>query len=122
MMIKRREWLSESGQEAILSIGNDCFECAAFSQPCNFNTGERLTAPLLAMSAKGVIKEPASIQLAIQRQGESFVHYVVARVTNPQAQIVSVGPIDIEFDEPLPKDISLDDVIQFTCGRLDVIA
>jgi hypothetical protein len=122
MIIKRSEWLSESAQEAILFVGDDCFECAAFSHPCNLNTGDSLTEPLLAISVKGVIKEQESVQLAIHRQGESFVHDVVAKVTNPQARIVSVGAIEIELDEPLPSDIGLEDVIQFTCGRLDVIA
>jgi hypothetical protein len=122
MMIKRREWLSECAQEAILFIGNDRFECAAFSQPCNLTAGDSLTEPLLAMSVKGVIKQPESVELAIRRQGESFAHDVVARVTNPQARIVSVGSIEIELDEPLPGDISLEDVIQFSCRRLDVIA
>lgn len=121
MIIKKREWLSESAQEAILYVGDDCFECAAFSQPCNLNAGDSLVEPLLAISIRGVVKAQEYVQLAIHRQGESFVHNIVAMVTNPKARIVAVGPIEIELDGPLPGDISLEDVIQFSCGRLDAI-
>lgn len=120
MIIKRREWISEGSQEAILFIGDDCFECAAFSQPCNLTAGDRLTEPLLALSVKGVIKEWGAVQISC-RQEEGFAHEVVARVINAQARIVSVGPIEIELDVQLPGDIRLGDIIQFSCGRLDVI-
>src|SRR5690606_11599296 len=107
MIIKRREWLSGSAQEAILFVGDDWFECAAFSQPCKLNVGDSLKEPLLAISVRGVIKVQESVQLAIHRQGQSFAHDVVAKATNPQARIVSVGPIEIELDDPLPGDIGL---------------
>lgn len=122
MIIKRLEWLSESAQEAVLFVGDTLFECAAFAHPCSLNAGDILTEPLLAISVKGVIKEQEPIQLAIHRQGESFAHDVVAKVISSQDRIVSVGSIEIELDEPLPGDIALEDVIRFTCGRLDVIA
>lgn len=122
MIIKRSEWLSDTAEEAILYIGDNYFECAAFSYPCNLNIGDSLTEPLQAISVRGVVKMLSSVQLSIHRQGKSFVHDVVAKVINPQAGIVAVGSIEIELDEPLPRDIGLEDVIQFTCGRLDVIA
>lgn len=122
MIVKRREDLSVSAQEAILFVGDDCFECAAFSQPCNLNAGDSLKEPLLAISVRGVIKNIMPVQLAIHRQGETFVHDVVAKVKNLQARRVSVGAIEIELDELLPGDVGIEDVIQFTCGRLDVIA
>lgn len=121
MIIKEREWISESAQEAILIIGDDNFQCAAFSQPCTVELGDSLAEPLLAMSVKGARKE-SDARLAISRQGTSFSHDIVAKVTNTERRIVSVGLIIIELDEPLPNDVGPEDVIQFTCGRLDVIA
>ena len=74
------------------------------------------------MNVKGVIKEDNDSQINISRQGESFAHDVVAKVIDSKTRIVSVGPITIELDDQLPGDIDAGDVIQFSCGRLDVIA
>ncbi len=122
MIIKRCEWLSKSAQEAVLFVGNENYECAVFLQPCSAKVDDSLVEPLLAINVKGIAKIDGNFQVAIDRQGASFAHDVVAEVIDSKARLVSVDSIIIELDDPLPGDINSGDVIQFSCGRLDVIA
>ncbi len=122
MIIKRCEWLSKSAQEAVLFVGNENYECAAFSQPCSAKVDDSLVEPLLAINVKGIAKIDGNFQVAIDRQGASLAHDVIAEVIDSKARLVSVDSIIIELDDPLPGDINSGDVIQFSCGRLDVIA
>lgn len=122
MKVKRCEWLSRNAEEALLYIGDDEYECVAFSHPCKLDTGDCLAEPLLAISIEGVGKQIKPIKLAITRQGDSLSHEIVGVVTSLALRTVSVGSIVIELDDPLPGDIEEMDVIQFTCGRLDAMA
>jgi hypothetical protein len=122
MIVKRCEWISKGAQEAILTIGDDDLECVAFSHPCNIQVGDHLREPLLAISIRGVTKEQLKAQLVMRRLGNSFAHEILAEVVDLKKRLVAVGPIVIEMDDVLPGDISVGDLIQFSCGRLDVIS
>lgn len=122
MIVKRCEWISRDAQEAMLTIGDENFECIAFSHPCSMQVGRRLREPLLAISIRGVTKEALNTQPVMQRLGESFAHEFVAEVVNLKERLVLVGSVVIELDDVLPGDISVGDFIRFSCGRLDVIS
>jgi len=121
MIITKREWLSESAQEAILYIGKESTACAAFSHPCTFDEGESLSEPLLAISVEGVVRVDEKHVSKIKRQGDTFAHTIIAKVIDKGKALVSSGSVIIELEEGLPGDINNGDIVEFSCGRLDVI-
>lgn len=121
MIVKRREWLSEVAKEAILIVGDSGFECASFSHPCEIEVGATIDDPLFAINIKSLFLEPSDASLQISRVGDSLEHKVVARVVDVESSTVSVGSLIIELDEALPGDVSANDIVSFSCGRLDVI-
>ncbi|QLG92880.1 hypothetical protein HZF02_13270 [Pseudomonas yamanorum] len=122
MIVKRCEWISTDAQEAELTIGDDDVECMAFSHPCYMRVGDCLREPLFAISIRDVTRAELSSQLFIRRQNNGFVHEIMAEVVDIKRRLVVVDPISIELDDVLPGDIRVGDVIQFSCGRLDVIS
>lgn len=122
MIVKRREWISKDAQEAMLVIGDESFECVAFSHPCSMQVGDHLNEPLLAISIRRVIKEKLNTQPMMQRLGESFAHEILAEVVDVKSRLVVVGSVVVELDGVLPGDIGVGDFIRFSCGRLDVIS
>ncbi len=121
MIVLRREWLSERAGEAILFIGTQNVECAAFSHPCSIDSGSVLSEPLLAITVKDLVKAESGSDCQIARDGESLAHTVVAKVIDRDAGIVEVGPIKIDLDEPLPGDIEEGEMVSFRVNRIDAI-
>ncbi|QJI32247.1 hypothetical protein HKK55_27310 [Pseudomonas sp. ADAK18] len=122
MIVKRCEWISKDAQEAMLTIGDENFECVAFSHPCSMQVGDRLREPLLAISIRGATKAELNAQPVMQRLGESFAHEFLAEVIDLKERLVVVGSVVVELDDVLPGEISVGDLIRFSCGRLDVIS
>lgn len=122
MIVKRCEWISKDAQEAMLTIGDENFECVAFSHPCSIQVGDRLREPLLAISIRGVTKAELNARPVMQRLGGSFAHEFLAEVIDLKERLVVVGSVVVELDDVLPGEISVGDLIRFSCGRLDVIS
>ncbi|MDU0353585.1 hypothetical protein RS130_06255 [Paraglaciecola aquimarina] len=120
MIVNKIEWMSKEAQEAILYIGDGEYECAAFSHPCNLEEEYVLVEPLLAFSVEGLMIAEGS-NLSISRKGESLAHDVVGKLLSVDPLIIKVGSFKIELEDPLPGGIKDDSVVQFSCGRLDVI-
>lgn len=119
MKVKKIEWISRDAKEAIVFIGDHEFECAAFCQPCECSAGDEFTEPLIAYGVQGIHRKEQLDSLLISRQGREFGHDIVATVVAPKDRMVTVGSILIELDIPLPADIVANDVVEFSCSRLD---
>ena len=120
MIVNQVEWISKEAQEALLFVSDGEYECAAFSHPCHFDKDYILSEPLLAFNAKEIMLSQDT-KVSITRKGDSFVHNVVGMLSELNPVIISVGNIRIELDDVLPGGIEQNDIVQFSCGRLDVI-
>ncbi|KPW41033.1 hypothetical protein ALP45_101869 [Pseudomonas coronafaciens pv. atropurpurea] len=81
-----------------------------------------LLEPLLAVSIKNIAKMKSDSQPYIRCLRDGLAHEFLAEVTNLEKSLVVAGTFIIELDDALPRDISLGDMISFSCGRLDVIS
>ena len=120
MIVNQIEWLSREAQEALLFISDGQHECAAFSHPCTFDKDYVLLEPILAFSTKEIMLSQEA-KVLIKRRGESLVHDVVGILSGLDPMIISIGNIRIELEDELPSGIKQNDIVQFSCGRLDVI-
>jgi len=120
MIVNQIEWVSKEAQEALLFVGDGEYECVAFSHPCHFDKGYALIEPVLAFSAQGIMLSQET-KVSITRKGEFFAHEVVGILSGFNPTIISVGNIRIELEDALPGGIKQNDIVQFYCGRLDVI-
>ena len=102
-------------------IGDNDFECASFSHPCEIEVGTTVDDPLFAINIKNLFLEPMNAKVHVSRVGDSLEHNIVGQVVDVASPIVSVGSLMIELDETLPGDVSENDKVSFSCGRLDVI-
>ncbi|MBS9426473.1 hypothetical protein [Photorhabdus caribbeanensis] len=121
MNIRKIEWLSKDAEEAILFITDGQYECIAFSHPCNYNEGDYINSPLFAITVKGIQKEKQHPQGIIKNQNDTFSQFVIAELLDRNSNLVKVGNIVIELDEPIPNDISSGEIISFGCGRIDTM-
>ncbi|WP_239987911.1 hypothetical protein [Pseudomonas syringae] len=122
MIVKQCEWISKDAKEAMLIISDGKMQCAAFSHPCYRSAGDVLLEPLLAVSIKNIAKMRSDSQPYIRCLRDSLAHEFLAEVTNLEKSLVVAGTFIVELDDPLPGDISLGDMISFSCGRIDVIS
>ncbi|MDE9430164.1 hypothetical protein [Xenorhabdus bovienii] len=121
MNIQVIEWLSKDAEEAILLVNDGQYECTVFSHPCKYNEGNCIENPLLAISVSGIQREGQDSVINIQKQDAHFSHFVIAEVMDKNSNLVRVGNIIIELDEPIPNDINPNDIISFSCNRIDTI-
>lgn len=80
MIVKKCEWISKIAKEAILTIGDDNFECVAFSYPCNMAVGDQLRSPLIAISVKKITNEKINLTPSIKRIDDNFSHELFAKL------------------------------------------
>ncbi len=120
MIVNQIEWISKEAKEALLFVGDGEYECVAFSHPCHFDKGYVLSEPILAFNAKGIMLSQEA-KVLITQKGEYFAHEVVGILSGLNPTIISVGSIRIELEEALPGGIKQNDIVQFSCSRLDVI-
>lgn len=120
MIINKIEWISKEALEALLFISDGEYECAAFSHPCCFDKGYALVDPIMAFNAKEIMLSKET-KVSIRRKGESFAHEIVGILSGLNPTVISIGGIKIELEDALPGGIKKNDIIQFSCGRLDMI-
>lgn len=122
MIVKQCEWISKDAKETMLTISDGKMQCSAFSHPCYRSVGDVLLEPLLAVSIKNIAKMKSGSQPYMRCLEDGLAHEFLAKVINLEKSLVVVGTFIIELDDPLPGDISLGDMISFSCGRIDVIS
>lgn len=115
------EWLSKEAGEAALTITDRKISCLAFCHPCRLVVGDALKQPLLALNVKGIERVGSDDEPSLTRTGGAWGHSGIAKVLNRRDNVVAVGQLTIELDQPLPGDIQEGAVIRFTCARLDAI-
>lgn len=116
MIVKQCEWISKDAKEAMLTIGDDKMQCAAFSHPCYRSVGDVLLEPLLAVSIKNIAKMKSGSQPYMRCLRDGLAHEFLAEVTNLEKSLVVAGKFIIELDDALPGDISLGDMISLAVG------
>ncbi|MBD2301376.1 hypothetical protein H6G80_19680 [Nostoc sp. FACHB-87] len=119
MLIKNIEILSEDAEEALLHITDGVYECAAFCQPCNKCIGYFIEEPLLSFNSQYPVLETINKTPYISRKKSGFAHEILGQVISVEENLVRVGNIIIELDVNLPGDININDLVKFTCARLD---
>ena len=120
MKIINIEWLSIDETEAAVEVSDGMFFCISFSHPCNLREGNFLTDPLLGFNVSDLMKVEDASQ-SIERIGNSLKHKVIGKLTNLDPAIIEVGKIKIELDGNLPGGLHTGELLQFVCGRLDII-
>jgi len=121
MIVKKKEWLSERAEEALLYIETGDFEIVAFCQPCRHEAGDELTEPLVAVSVKQLQKVESTRDDYATRFEDTFEHSIVATVVDRDVGFVKVGGITVDVDNELPGDVQNGDRVWFKVNRLDVI-
>ncbi len=119
MIIREIEWLSKEAEEAVLFVIDGEYECIVFSHPCTYQKGEQIDVPFFAINVKGIQKEEQDTKLAIKKQSESLSQFIIAKVIDRNSNLVMVGNIIIELDDSFPGDIEINDIISFSCNRVD---
>jgi len=120
MIIKNIEWICKNAMEAVVYIGVEHFRCAAFSQPCNLSIGSKLIEPLYAVDTIGLMI--SNKELFVTKHQNSFSHTIFCKVYNVEKNEVIIDCILIELDCSLPLGVHVDDVVEFSCSRLDVMS
>ena len=115
------EWLSKEAGEAALTIADRKISCLAFCHPCRLVVGDTLRQSLLALDVRGIERAGQDDEPSLTRTDSPWGHFGVARVHSRRANLVAVGRLMIELDQPLPGDLQEGDVIRFTCARLDAV-
>jgi hypothetical protein len=120
MIVKTIKWLSEEAKEAIVEVHDGTHKCTAFSHPCTANEGELLIEPLFAFNAVNLMKVE-DVKESIEQVKDELQHKVTGILKSVRSSVVWVGGIRIELEDELPGDLQDGDLIQFTCGRLDLM-
>jgi hypothetical protein len=118
MKIIRLEWLSEEGQEALLTLQAGSTEFTVFSHPCNSNVGEEVQSLIFSLDESNLVRIDSCNPAICQAQGK-FESTIRAKVENTKKKIVSIGEVNIRLSRSLPGDIREGDYVSFTSLRLD---
>jgi hypothetical protein len=121
MKVKKLDWISFAGKEAELIMTDGKNECLVFSQPCQVALGENVNDFLHAMDVEGFMRTAETLE-KITRVSEIsyFSHFCVARVIDIKKNIVAVGQIKIKLDYDIPDWSIEEDLVEFSCDRLDL--
>jgi hypothetical protein len=120
VLVKNIEILSEDAEESLVHITDGIYECVAFCQPCNVSPNDIIKEPLYAFNSQYPVLITTEQAPYMKRQDNSLGYEILASVSNLENNLVQVGAILIELDVSLPGGVKLNNLIKFTCGRLDI--
>lgn len=121
MKVTRIDWLAKAADEALVIVTDGTYEIAAYSQPCEFAVGEKLSMPLMALGVQGlrVIPDDAP-EPSIIKRATGLGYEIAGEVADRESRLIAVGGIRIESDVPLAKDIKNGATVVFSCDRVDI--
>ncbi len=119
MIISSVEWISESGDEAIVLVSSEKQCLAAFSHPYNRNIGDQVKDYLHPIDVIGLCRSQDKISCA-SRHVKGLGYNCSGVITDRSNQIIEIDGIYLEIEEDIPKDLFEGEFIQFSCSRIDI--
>jgi len=116
MKIVSIEWLSREGKEAVVHIDSHFGLFYAFCHPCCFDVSDAVYGKIYCMSASNMSISQGSSGISMNSDGSC----VVVGVINEEGDVVVGGSVRVEVDINVSDSFSVGDLVQFSCGRLDL--
>ena len=114
--IARVDWLDAEAEEAMLRITDGVMHCHAYAQPFHGREGDTLSEPLFALSVRNL--KHVNDSVSYQRDDSPLGCIVTAEVCDIQQRLVGVGAVRLQLDVPLPGDVSVGEMVRFSCACL----
>ena len=120
MQVSGIDVLSQSAEEAAVTISDGEFDCVTFCQPCHAQVGDIVCEPLHPFDCKNV-RLCDSTEVGIwESNAQPLARRVAATVVDAQAHLLAVGGLVLLLEEDLPGGSENGDTIEFECARIDL--
>ena len=119
MIIIGVEWISGTGDEAIVVVAGERTEVAVFSHPYYRKVGDTLNEPLHLLGATSVKRSGAGLTSA-KRHKEKLRYELRAVLKDKNAKILEVDGLLFELEDPIPPDIENGELVELSCSRIDL--
>ena len=112
-------WISESSEEAIVTIACGGVQLVCFWHPFNFDVVLPEVCYVFGLNIKNISRTASRNYSALKINSEEIPGYeIIGKVIDPER--VKIGGFVLELDTPLPGDITVDEFVRFSCDRLSI--
>lgn len=119
MMISGLEWISNSGDEAVVIISGGKMNVAVFSNPYTKSIGNVIDDPLHPLDVTG-LRVAYGTEVYANRHSGNLSYDCCGILLSKASGIVEVDGIFLEIEDKLPCDLNDGDLIEFSCNRIDL--
>ena len=117
MKIVYIDWLSLESKEAFMHVDSCVGEFVVFCHPCSYCISDNVVDGLYCMSVGNVAVTAGRCGIFMNNEGSCIVRGVVDGIRD----VVVGSDVRVEVDVDLGCGFKVGDLVQFSCGRIDVL-
>ena len=120
MFIKSVEWIDKDAQEAEIVVSDGKIDILCFSHPFTKNVGVELLEPIFCFDVTDIMITRES-QILVKRDGDSYRYFVRGKLFDKNEKIVKLGGLTLCIEDSyIPKDLSENNIIEFSVSRFNL--
>lgn len=118
--ISKINWTSIPSGEAEVTVTAGDIACATFCQPCGYQEGDRIVDPLHIFGLTRAMRSDAATAYIEKILATGLAQRGVGRVVDLSCTQIAIGELQLVFDDYMPGGLSVGDMIEFECARVDL--